>query len=233
MDQFREFQWAKAFVRLYNRENKTNYKVIKAEEENDSADVYLQAEGFPDQPVQIVRMTNTESMQAHTALIRFHRRLRQKVVSIVPEMFEVTVDLKRDIHPKEIEGHIEKIGDKLMHLKGDPFTEPKVFALDSSAVKNVTFEKSEIWMQSNVHVLAPDKKFDLKKLVDEVIQKKRGKNYSDQSNLWLLIVEYDDPYSIIDFERSGLIGIKNGINDFARIFYVSPTGPREFYRELS
>lgn len=232
MEKFLEIQWAETFARHYNTENNTDFRVVKAKNQNDSADVYLRASGLPDQPVQIVRMTNPESMQAHIALIRFHRRLRQKIVSIVPEMLEVTVELKREIHPKEIEGLINKIGSILMHLKDDPLTEPKVIPFESSAVNKLTLEKFQIRMQSNVHVQAPHKKYDLKNRIEKAIKLKREKHYSDQSNLWLLIVEYDDPYSPTDFDRHVRGSEIKKVGDFSRIFYLCPVEPRAFYREI-
>jgi hypothetical protein len=92
-------------------------------------------------------------------------------VSVVPEMLKVTVYLKRDIPPNEGESLIERFGDKLVHLKDDSFMEPKVFTLDSSAVKKVTLEKLQIRLQSDVYVFAPDKIYDLLKSIDHAVKK--------------------------------------------------------------
>jgi len=232
LDSFREIQWAEAFVRLYNAENKTDFSVKKIPRENDSADVCLTAPGIPDQEVQIVRMTNPQSMQARTGIIRFHRRLRQKVVSIVPERLDVNVDMLRDIHPKEVEGIVEKIGDELKKLNDYPFKAPLTLHVNSSAIRSLSLESIDLRWQSDVHVLTPHKQYDLLKLVEETVEKKRKKNYSDQSKLWLLIVEGDVPYSPKDFERIGKIGAAKRGEDFSRIFYVSPVAPMAFYREL-
>ncbi len=231
-----ELWLARKFAEAYNRHFRADYKVVPAERERDSADVFLKsASGGSKIGLQICMATTTERMREEAIQYRLQKELRERLSQL--GYCDAWIIVNPDHAPTKNDvslwrdGVIRLIAERF-HLEGNII---EVDADESSSngwaspfgtlpFRSMKIRKG-VLKEGYKHLCIVDflivkDVLEVQPTIQAAINLKLGKKYSDARVLWLLIHPGEGAHTVEQVEL--LAANLDGLENFAQVWWAYP-----------